>query len=154
MSQSRVHGVRHGSRRFPGPILNALQVQPGRPSTAAASEQQSTLSAARLAQRHSAQRQLSQEFATLLGVGIPPLEGLKSLRSKTAFRPLARAIESVIAMLQSGHPLHAALVSQPSAFDPTLVAAIQSRESTRQFELALFEYAACLDRDDAFASSL
>ena len=127
MSQSRVHGVRHGSRRSPCLTLNSIQVAPIRSSKVASSEQPFT-STAVLAQRHTAQRELSQEFATLPGTGNPPLHGLRPLRRRAALSPFEGAIESVIPTVHSGHPICAAPLSQHSVIDPRFVLFIQSRE--------------------------
>jgi general secretion pathway protein F len=99
-------------------------------------------------------RLFSQELAVLLTAGIPLLEGLQTLREKEASAPVAQALDAVIAQLQSGQPLSAALASQPQAFDALFVSIIQSSERTGQTAVALSEHAAYLTWVDALRSKL
>ncbi|MGK2899653.1 MAG: type II secretion system F family protein [Burkholderiaceae bacterium] len=99
-------------------------------------------------------RLFSQELAVLLGAGIPLLEGLVTLREKEASPAVAHALDAVIAALQAGEPLSAALRVQPAAFDPLFVAVVQSSERTGQIEEALREHAAYLAWVDALRGKL
>ena len=99
-------------------------------------------------------RLFSQELAVLLAAGIPLLEGLVTLREKEASAPVAQALDAVIAKLQDGQPLSAALKSQPQAFDALFIAVVQSSERTGQIEEALREHAAYLGWVDALRGKL
>ena len=99
-------------------------------------------------------RLFSQELAVLLAAGIPLLEGLVTLREKEASAPVAQALDGVIAKLQDGQPLSAALKSQPQAFDALFIAVVQSSERTGQIEEALREHAAYLAWVDALRGKL
>ena len=99
-------------------------------------------------------RLFSQELAVLLAAGIPLLESLVTLREKEASAPVAQALDGVIAKLQEGQPLSAALKSQPQAFDALFIAVVQSSERTGQIEEALREHAAYLGWVDALRGKL
>jgi general secretion pathway protein F len=99
-------------------------------------------------------RLFSQELAVLLAAGIPLLEALITLREKEASVAVAQALDAVIAKLQDGQPLSAALKSQPQAFDALFVAVVQSSERTGQIEEALREHAAYLAWVDALRGKL
>ena len=99
-------------------------------------------------------RLFSQELAVLLNAGIPLLEGLQTLCEKETSTAVARALNAVVAQLQSGQPFSAALAAQPQAFDALFVAVIQSSERTGQTAVALAEHAAYLGWVDALRSKL
>ncbi len=99
-------------------------------------------------------RLFSQELSVLIAAGIPLLEGLVTLREKEASASVARALDGVIAALQDGQPLSAALESQPGAFDALFVAVVQSSERTGQIGEALREHAGYLAWVDALRSKL
>ena len=99
-------------------------------------------------------RLFSQELAVLLAAGIPLLEGLITLREKESSAPVADALDAVIAQLQAGQPLSAALKSRPAAFDPLFIAVVQSSERTGQIGQALREHANYLGWVDALRAKL
>jgi general secretion pathway protein F len=99
-------------------------------------------------------RLFSQELGVLLAAGIPLLESLVTLREKETAPLVADALAGVIALLQDGQPLSAALQSQPQAFDALFIAVVQASERTGQTARALREHAAYLAWVDTLRSKL
>ena len=99
-------------------------------------------------------RLFSRELAVLLHAGIPLLEGLVTLREKESSPAVAATLEAVVAALQTGKPLSAALRSQPQAFDALFIAVVESAERTGQTERALREHAAYLASVEDLRSKL
>ena len=89
-------------------------------------------------------RLFSRELAVLLHAGIPLLEGLITLCEKESSPTVAATLAAVVADLQAGQPLSAALRSQPQAFDELFIAVVESAEKTGQTERALHEHATYL----------
>lgn len=99
-------------------------------------------------------RLFSRELAVLLHAGIPLLEGLVTLREKESSPTVAATLGAVVAALQTGQPLSAALRSQPQAFDALFIAVVESAERTGQTERALREHAAYLASVEDLRSKL
>lgn len=132
----------------------SLRVDPSRVLSVRPSDGTPPARPGRAGQRPFPLRLFSQELAVLIAAGIPLLEGLVTLREKEQSASVARALDGVIALLQAGQPLSAALGSQPAAFDALFVAVVQSSERTGQIGEALREHAAYLTWVDALRSKL
>jgi general secretion pathway protein F len=86
-------------------------------------------------------RLFSQELAVLLDAGIPLLEALVTLREKESATAVAGALAVLIARLQQGESLSAALAQQPRCFDALFVAVVAASERSGQTAVALHEHA-------------
>lgn len=96
----------------------------------------------------------SQELAVLLDAGIPLLEALHTLREKEAQPAVRAALDGVVAQIEQGQPLSAALRQQPQAFDELVVAIVAANEKTGQLSTALAQHARYLAWVDALRSRL
>jgi general secretion pathway protein F len=96
----------------------------------------------------------SQELAVLLDAGIALLEALNTLREKEAQPGVRAALDAVIAQIEQGQPLSAALRQQPQAFDELIVAIVAANERTGQLSTALAQHARYLAWVDALRSRL
>jgi general secretion pathway protein F len=83
----------------------------------------------------------SQELAVLLDAGIALLEALQTLREKEGQPGVRAALDGVIAQIEQGQPLSAALRQQPQAFDELIVAIVAANERTGQLSTALAQHA-------------
>ncbi|MET0518312.1 MAG: type II secretion system F family protein [Burkholderiaceae bacterium] len=83
----------------------------------------------------------SQELAVLLDAGITLLEALTTLREKEAGAAVRAALDAVIASVQQGQPLSAALRAQPQAFDELICAIVAANERSGQLGAALAQHA-------------
>lgn len=96
----------------------------------------------------------SQELAVLLDAGIALLEALNTLREKEAQPGVRAALDGVIAQVEQGQPLSAALRQQPQAFDELICAIVAANERTGQLSVALAQHARYLAWVDALRSRL
>lgn len=96
----------------------------------------------------------SQELAVLLDAGIALLEALQTLREKEGQPGVRAALDAVIAHIEQGQPLSAALRQQPQAFDELIVAIVAANERTGQLSTALAQHARYLAWVDALRSRL
>ncbi|HEY4080734.1 MAG TPA: type II secretion system F family protein [Burkholderiaceae bacterium] len=83
----------------------------------------------------------SQELAVLLDSGIALLEALNTLREKEENGDVAGALDGVVAMVEQGQPLSAAMQAQPQAFDELVCAIVAANERTGQLSVALAQHA-------------
>jgi general secretion pathway protein F len=96
----------------------------------------------------------SQELAVLLDAGIPLLEALSTLREKEGSARVRAALDAVVATVEQGQPLSAALRAQPQAFDELVCAIVAANERTGQLSIALAQHARYLAWVDALRSRL
>lgn len=96
----------------------------------------------------------SQELAVLLDAGIALLEALHTLREKEGQPGVRAALDGVIAQIEQGQPLSAALRQQPQAFDELICAIVAANERTGQLSTALAQHARYLAWVDALRSRL
>lgn len=96
----------------------------------------------------------SQELAVLLDAGIALLEALNTLREKEAQSGVRAALDAVIAQIEQGQPLSAALRRQPETFDELICAIVAANEKTGQLSVALAQHARYLAWVDALRSRL
>jgi len=96
----------------------------------------------------------SQELAVLLDAGIPLLEALSTLREKEGSASVRAALDGVVATVEQGQPLSAALRAQPQAFDELVCAIVAANERTGQLSTALAQHAKYLAWVDALRSRL
>ncbi|WP_077034800.1 type II secretion system F family protein [Pelomonas sp. KK5] len=85
-------------------------------------------------------RLFSQELAVLLDAGIALLEALNTLREKEANAAVRRALDAVVATVEQGQPLSAAMRQQPQAFDELVCAIVAANERTGQLSTALAQH--------------
>ncbi len=96
----------------------------------------------------------SQELSVLLDAGIALLEALSTLREKEANPAVRGALDAVIAQIEQGQPLSAALRQQPETFDELVCAIVAANERTGQLSTALAQHARYLAWVDALRSRL
>lgn len=96
----------------------------------------------------------SQELAVLLDAGIALLEALVTLREKEATSSVRLALDGVIAAVEQGQPLSAAMHAQPQAFDELVCAIVAANERTGQLSVALAQHSRYLAWVDALRSRL
>ncbi|MFT7722145.1 MAG: type II secretion system F family protein [Roseateles sp.] len=96
----------------------------------------------------------SQELAVLLDAGIALLEALHTLREKEGQPGVRAALDAVVAQIEQGQPLSAALRRQPQAFDELICAIVAANEKTGQLSTALAQHARYLAWVDALRSRL
>jgi general secretion pathway protein F len=96
----------------------------------------------------------SQELAVLLDAGIALLEALQTLREKEAQPGVRAALDGVVAQIEQGQPLSAALRQQPQAFNELICAIVAANEKTGQLSVALAQHARYLAWVDALRSRL
>ncbi|MEJ6007982.1 type II secretion system F family protein [Paucibacter sp. AS339] len=82
----------------------------------------------------------SQELAVLLDAGIALLEALNTLREKEANESVRLALDGVIAAVEQGQPLSAAMRQQAQAFDELVCAIVSANERTGQLSAALAQH--------------
>lgn len=99
-------------------------------------------------------RLFSQELSVLLGAGIPLLEALSTLREKETAAHVHGPLSALIAALEIGEPLSAALRHSPEAFDELFRAIVASSERTGQLREALASHAAYLAWADELRNKL
>jgi len=83
----------------------------------------------------------SQELSVLLDAGIALLEALNTLREKEGVEAVRVALNGVIASVEQGQPLSAAMRAQPQAFDELVCAIVAANERTGQLSSALAQHA-------------
>ena len=86
-------------------------------------------------------RLFSQELAVLLDAGIALLEALNTLREKESSDSVRSALDAVVASVEQGQPLSAAMRQQPQAFDELVCAIVATNERTGQLSKALTQHA-------------
>lgn len=96
----------------------------------------------------------SQELAVLLDAGIALLEALTTLREKETNAGVRAALDGVIAAVQQGQPLSAALRQQPQAFDELVCAIVAANERTGQLSAALAQHSRYLAWVDSLRARL
>jgi general secretion pathway protein F len=99
-------------------------------------------------------RLFSQELSVLLGAGIPLLEALTTLREKETAAHIHGPLSTLIASLEIGEPLSAALRHSPDAFDELFIAIVASSERTGQLREALASHAGYLAWTEDLRSKL
>jgi general secretion pathway protein F len=99
-------------------------------------------------------RLFSHELAVLLDAGIPLLEALHTLREKEQHAGVSATLEALVAALQQGESLSAALRQQPHAFDAIFVASVAASERSGQIAIALREHARFLQWAEQLRSRL
>ncbi len=83
----------------------------------------------------------SQELAVLLDAGISLVEALQTLAEKEPSAAVRATLAAVIAALEQGRPLSAALREHPTAFDELVCAIVAANERTGQLSPALAQHA-------------
>ncbi|XHS77033.1 type II secretion system F family protein [Burkholderiaceae bacterium UC74_6] len=96
----------------------------------------------------------SQELAVLLDSGIALLEALNTLREKEAQATVRNALDAVVAQVEQGRPLSAAMQAQPQAFDELVCAIVAANERTGQLSTALAQHARYLAWVDSLRQRL
>lgn len=90
----------------------------------------------------------------LLDAGIALLEALSTLREKEAQPGVRHALDGVVAAVQQGQPLSAAMRAQPQAFDELVCAIVAANERTGQLSVALAQHARYLAWVESLRSRL
>ncbi|MDT9000922.1 type II secretion system F family protein [Paucibacter sp. APW11] len=96
----------------------------------------------------------SQELAVLLDAGVALLEALNTLREKENNAAVREALDAVIAAVEQGQPLSAALRLRPEAFDELVCAIVAANERTGQLSQALAQHARYLAWVESLRSRL
>ena len=83
---------------------------------------------------------LSYELSSLMGAGLSVMEGLRTLAQKERAPARRAALMDVVAGVDEGLPLSAALARHPGRFPPLLVATVSASEQTGDLGTALRRY--------------
>ncbi len=96
----------------------------------------------------------TRQLATLLGAGMALLQCLRVLREALAHEGLARLIDHVLADLEAGLALSAALRKHPGVFSPLYVHVVEAGEASGQLDVLLERLATDLEKAQALESKV
>lgn len=91
----------------------------------------------------------AQQFATIVGAGLPVLRCLAILEEQTGQRRLATAISGVHADVEAGLALSAAMQAHPRVFNPLFCSMVHAGEMAGSLDIALHRIARQLEKDEA-----
>jgi len=93
---------------------------------------------------------LAHHLATLVGAGLPLLQGLQALAEQLDDPRLRALVEALAADIQEGRQLSAAMARRPDVFSPVVVGIVRSGEIGGRLDEALARLAAYLERELEF----
>ncbi|MDR7492139.1 MAG: type II secretion system F family protein [Armatimonadota bacterium] len=93
---------------------------------------------------------LAYHLATLVGAGLPLLQGFQALAEQLDDPRLRALVEALAADIQEGRQLSAAMARRPDVFSPVVVGIVRSGEVGGRLDEALARLAAYLERELEF----
>jgi type IV pilus assembly protein PilC len=91
----------------------------------------------------------SRQMATFMRAGVPIIDGIRVVREQTGSRTFRRTLDAVVASLQEGELLSAALARHPAIFSRLYVDMIVAAEASGELDTILEQIARYLARGDA-----
>ena len=96
----------------------------------------------------------SRQLATLLNAGLPLVQALRSTGDQTQSKPLKAVIGSLVADIEAGKPLSAALAKHPKVFNTIFVNLVQAGETSGTLDKALDRLATQQEKDADLISKI
>ena len=91
----------------------------------------------------------SRQMATFMRAGVPIIDGIRVVREQTGSRTFRRTLDDLIASLQEGELLSAALARHPAIFSRLYVDMIVAAEASGELDTILEQISKYLARGDA-----
>jgi len=91
----------------------------------------------------------SRQMATFMRAGVPIIDGIRVVREQTGSRTFRRTLDAVVASLQEGELLSAALARHPAIFSRLYVDMIVAAEASGELDTILEQISRYLARGDA-----
>lgn len=96
----------------------------------------------------------SRQLATLINAGLPLVQSLRSVANQTTSKPLKVIINSVIADVEAGSALSAAMAKHPEAFNRVYISLIAAGETSGTLDKALERLALQQEKDAELISKV
>jgi len=96
----------------------------------------------------------TRQFATLIGAGLPLSNSLRTLSEQTNSKPMKAVIEDILANVEGGKTLSAALNLHPEVFNEVYLALVAAGEASGTLDVALEQLATQDEKDEAMLSSI
>ncbi len=96
----------------------------------------------------------TRQLATLVGAGLPLVQGLTSVRDQMTNKPLKEIVSQVITEVESGSALSAALGHHPKTFDEIYISLIAAGEASGTLDKSLERLATQQEKDAAILSKV
>jgi type IV pilus assembly protein PilC len=96
----------------------------------------------------------SRQLSTLINAGLPLVQSLRSVNNQTTSKPLKVVINSVIADVEAGSTLSAAMAKHPEAFNQVYISLIAAGEASGTIDKALERLAIQQEKDAELISKV
>lgn len=97
---------------------------------------------------------LSRQLATLINAGLPLVQSLRSVGDQTTSKPMKTIISRVVADIEAGAALSAALGKFPDVFDQIYVSMVAAGETSGTLDKSLERLAVQQEKDAAILSKV